>query len=154
MEKEINSRVYEISYLIVPSVSEEDLGKEVTILKDAITSAGGAFIAEEFPKFMELAYQMERTIQNKKQKFNNGYFGWFKFDLPQDAALALDVAFDTNVNIIRHLFIKTVRENTLVGKRVVREVKKKVEHTDAPLVAKEESTPEEIDKQIDALVTE
>jgi len=82
--KESIGTVYEISYLFVPNIAEENLPAKVTAIKDLVTERGGVFISEDHPRFMELAYQMDRTIANKKEKFTKAYFGWIKFELSPD----------------------------------------------------------------------
>ena len=55
--EEVESRldVYEVGYLLVPTIAEENVGGEVTTLKDNLSSNGASFISEEFPKFIDLA---------------------------------------------------------------------------------------------------
>lgn len=66
--EEVESRldIYEVGYLLVPTIAEENVGGEVTTLKDNLSSNGASFISEEFPKFIDLAYEMSRlTTRNK-----------------------------------------------------------------------------------------
>lgn len=74
-EKEVRLSVYEVGYLMLPTIAEENLGEEVTVFKDMFIEKGAVFISDEYPKLMELAYEMTRSINNKKQKFSYGYFG-------------------------------------------------------------------------------
>jgi ribosomal protein S6 len=101
---------------------------------------------------LELAYEMSRSILNKKQKFSYGYFGWVKFDCDTEQANIIKESLDKNEKLIRYLMIKTVRENTMSTKRVYGKQdssKRKFSQK------KEEQAPineEVIDKEIDALV--
>ncbi len=154
MEKEPKMQVYEVGYIVVPTVAEELLGGEVTALKDMLTSNGASFIADEYPKMMELAYEMSRAIANKKQKFTNGYFGWVKFEMSREGIVAAKAELDKNESVIRFLITKTVRESTMSPKRTYTKegVKRKVAtKSDEPAEAINEET---IDKDIDALVLE
>ena len=154
MEKEPKMQVYEVGYIVVPTVAEELLGGEVTALKDMLTSNGASFIADEYPKMMELAYEMSRAIANKKQKFTNGYFGWVKFEMSREGIVAAKAELDKNESVIRLLIIKNVRESTMSPKRTYTKegVKRKVAtKSDEPAEAINEET---IDKDIDALVLE
>ena len=154
-EKEISSGVYEVGYLIVPTVAEENLGAEVAELKDFLTASGAVFISEDFTRMIELAYEMSRSINNKKQKFSYGYFGWVKFECSASQAKEIKEALDKNEKIIRYLFIKTVRESTMSPKRSFN----RQEMNRKRVVNKEEVVPEKIDeevidKEIEALVAE
>ncbi len=150
-EKEVRTGVYEIGYLMVPSIAEENLGGEVTAFKDILSEHGVTFISDEYPKMIELAYEMSRSIANKKQKFSYGYFGWVKFECTPEVAHTLKNLLEKNEKIIRYLLIKTVRESTLSAKRAYG--KEGSKRRQAPKT--EESLPineEVIDKEIDALV--
>ena len=152
-EKEIRLGVYEVGYHMLPTIAEENLGGEVTLFKDMFTENGATFISDEYPKLIELAYEMSRSIENKKQKFSYGYFGWVKFECTTDQAQAIKASLDKNEKLIRFLMIKTVRENTMSVKR---SYSKDSSRSRRPAQkSKEESAPineETIDKEIDALV--
>jgi ribosomal protein S6 len=144
--------IYEVGYIMVPTIVEENLGGEVTMFKDVFTEHGATFISDEYPKMIELAYEMSRSIANKKQKFSYGYFGWVKFECTTDQAKVIKDLLDKNEKLVRYLMIKTVRESTMSSKRPYGK----------PEGAKRRSTPraeetgpineEVIDKEIDALV--
>lgn len=152
-EKEIRLGVYEVGYHMLPTIAEENLGGEVTLFKDMFTENGATFISDEYPKLIELAYEMSRSILNKKQKFSYGYFGWVKFECTTDQAKSIKDMLDKNEKLIRFLMIKTVRENTMSIKR---SYNKDSGRNRRPVQkSKEELTPineETIDKEIDALV--
>lgn len=151
-EKETRLSVYEVGYIMVPTIAEESLGEEVTLFKDMFTENGAVFISDEYPKLIELAYEMTRSINNKKQKFSYGYFGWVKFECSTSQAKIIKDILDKNEKLVRYLMIKTVRENTMSVKRsygkqegIKRRSVQKIEET-API------NEEVIDKEIDALV--
>jgi ribosomal protein S6 len=151
-DKEIRLSVYEVGYLMLPTIAEENLGGEVTSFKDTLIEKGVTFISDEYPKLIELAYEMSRSILNKKQKFSYGYFGWVKFECNTDQAKAVKNFLDTNEKLIRFLMIKTVRENTMSVKRSYsKQDSSRRQHTQK---VKEEApiNEETIDKEIDALV--
>ncbi len=152
-EKETINKVYEVGYIMVPTIAEEDLGAEVTSFKDSFLSAGAVFISDEYPKMLELSYEMSRSINNKKQKFSYGYFGWVKFDCTTLQAKVIKDALDKNEKIIRYLLIKTIRESTLSPRRPFARQEGGKRRT---IVKKEkviEKIDEEvIDKEIEALV--
>jgi len=151
-EKEVRLSVYEVGYLMLPTIAEESLGGEVTLFKDMFTENGAVFISDEYPKLIELAYEMSRSIENKKQKFSYGYFGWVKFECTTDQIKAIKNILDKNEKLIRFLMIKTVRENTMSVKR---SYSKQDGAKRRPVTKTKDAEPineEVIDKEIDALV--
>ena len=150
--EEVKNSVYEVGYIIVPTIAEENLGGEVTVFKDMLLEQGAVFISDEHPKMMELAYEMSRSIANKKQKFSYGYFGWVKFECTTSQAKVIKDMLDKNEKLVRYLMIKTVRENTMSSKRPYGKTDG-VKRRSTPKA--EEAGPineETIDKEIDALV--
>ncbi len=117
LENDKALRVYEFSYLLVPSIPEEALEKKVDSMKEKILAQGGELVSEEAPKFITLAYEMSRTISNKKTPFINAYFGWMKFETTPEVGESLTAMFERDEEIVRFLAIKTVRENTLAPKK-------------------------------------
>jgi ribosomal protein S6 len=75
------------------------------------------FIAEESPYLREIAYEMCKVINNKNHYFNEGYFGWVKFEIDPSTVPALHAELELDPNIIRSLITVTVRENTVYTKR-------------------------------------
>jgi ribosomal protein S6 len=153
-ETDAKSSIYEVGYIMVPSIPDENLGGEVTNLKDSLSDMGATFISDEYPKMLELAYEMTRSIANKKQKFSYGYFGWVKFECSTINGKIIKDALDKNEKLVRYLMIKTVRGNTMSTKRAYGN-KDGFKRRSTPRV--EESLPineETIDKEIEALVVE
>ena len=147
-------RVYEVGYLLVPTIPEEDMPVIYGNLKEFVSSMGGNPIADEMPKMIPLAYTMTKVVNNARGKFNTAYFGWMKFTMGAEAVLELKKKLDLDPNIIRFLVLKTVAENTIAAKRFMRADL----HSRRPRAQRSEdgaATPinkEEIDKEIDALV--
>lgn len=147
--------VYEVGYLFVPTVSEEEVAGLYGNLKELILNSGGEIVSDEMPKMINLAYEMLKVVQNVRSKFNTGYFGWVKFEMDTQKVLELKKKLDLDPLILRFLILKTVKENTIAAKRFVFKdsVRRKV-----PGVKKEdgevvEINKEEIDKEIDAMVS-
>ncbi len=154
---EKNTQVYELGYLFVPTIEEDRVAEVYSNLKDVIVSLGGEMIADEMPKPIGLAYTMVKVIANVPNKFNNAYFGWVKFDMDKANIAKLKAKLDLDVNVIRFLITKTVRENTMATKRYMpRDMARR-----KPFTAKKEGesevpveiNKEEIDKEIDALAS-
>ncbi len=156
-EKDIDSRIYEVGYLFMPTISEEKLPASYGNLKELVSSLGGNIISDDMPKMINLAYPMFKTLKNINTKFDSAYFGWVKFFMDPEKILELKKKLELDLNIIRFLIIKTVKENTIAAKRFI--------HRDAirrkpPMFKKEEAgeaveiNKEEVDKQIEALIAE
>lgn len=153
--KEVISRVYEIGFHIVPSVSQEDVPREFGNVKAVIEKHGGIFISEEMPKLRSLAYPMFKIVGTKKEKCNEAYFGWVKFDATSDAIDKIKLEVEKLDTILRVLTIETVRESTFVQPRLASkrpESDKKPESSEE--VTTEEVSTEAIDESIDKLVIE
>jgi ribosomal protein S6 len=151
MTKEIvktEGTVYEVGYHIVPAVSPEKLPAEVDAIKAVLGGVGATVISEEFPKLRNLAYQMIKAIGPARHRYDSAYFGWIKFEVKPEAALEIKKALDGNEKILRYILIKTVRENTLYGAKILGEEKKEA----AAKEEAKEAAPEDLDKSIEKLV--
>lgn len=151
-----NSRVYELGYLLVPTISEEDVPVTYGNLKELVASFGGIVISDEMPKMIPLAYSMVKVVSNVRNKYNNAYFGWVKFTMDSDKVLELKKKLDLDPLIVRFLILKTVKENTIAAKRFVgREGSHRRMPSTHKAVEGEEAVPinkEEIDKEIEAMI--
>jgi len=153
--EEANSKVYELGYVLVPTIKEEDVPISYGNIKELIASLDGEIVADEMPKVLNLAYSMIKVISNVRTKFNTGYFGWIKFSMSPSNVLELKKRLDLDLNLIRFLIINTVKENTIATKRFVRGEIYKKPTTKKSSKDDAEALPinkEEIDKEIDALI--
>lgn len=152
--EDANSKVYELGYLLVPTIPGEDVPAVYGNLKELVLSLGGVAISDEMPKMIPLAYAILKVAANVRDKFNTAYFGWSKFTMNSDKILKLKERLDLDPKLIRFLLLKTVKENTIAAKRFVRgEMHKR------PMMRKNGDAgtavpinKEEIDKEIDALI--
>lgn len=154
MSEEKSFKVYELGYLLAPTIPADDISVNYGNLKELVISLGGEIISDEMPKMTALAYSMSKVIFNIRSKFSTAYFGWIKFTMSASKVLELKKILDLDPNIIRFLVLKTVKENTIAARRFTRgemykkpTMKKSSEHKNATPIDKEE-----IDKEIDALV--
>jgi ribosomal protein S6 len=147
-------KIYEIGFHIVPTVPEDGLGARVTAIRDVIEGNGGHVIADEYPKHIELSYPMSKVVANKRSLYHTAYFGSIKFDVDPAKAKAIELAVKTDDAVLRFIMVKTVRENTMVPKKVLQQ--KRNEETAPKVEEKVEEKPalsaEELDKTIDELV--
>jgi ribosomal protein S6 len=157
--KEDRMQVYEIGYMLVSSIPEEKVADEVASLKEILSKKGAEFIGEEAPELRTLAYQMIKKIGPTNHRFDKGYFGWFKFELPAKEIEGIKKTFDANVNMLRMLVVNTIKENTYLGKKSpVPMPEASLETVSEVVIEPVLETPvisaEEIDKGIDAMVKE
>lgn len=158
-EIDAKMQVYEVGYLLVPTLAEDEVPGVYGTLKDTISTFGGELISDEMPKMIELAYQMVKVVQNVRSKFDNAYFGWVKFEMDSQKVLELKKKLDLDPLMLRFLILKTVKENTIATKKfALKDAPKR-----KPFSAKKEGeemaevveiNKEEIDKEIDAMVAD
>ncbi|MBU1046790.1 30S ribosomal protein S6 [Patescibacteria group bacterium] len=113
--------VYEIGYLLLPSISEEDVLTEVANVKAILEKKGASFLSGDEPKLINLAYPISKMFGADKQIFEKAYFAWIKFEVEVEKVVALKTELDKYENIMRFLLIKTIKKDTLVS-----EVKKPI----------------------------
>ncbi|MDB5259809.1 MAG: Ribosomal protein [Candidatus Nomurabacteria bacterium] len=113
----VDSRVYEISYIFDNKIDENKALEKADAIKQSIATLGGSFISEEAPYMRELAYEMIRVVNNINVRFNEGYFGWIKFELDGEKVKELEKSIKLDEEVVRYLVVKTVRENTVYTKR-------------------------------------
>lgn len=151
------STIYEVSYLLLLSLAQEELSLKAESLKQTLTRLGGAVISDENPVLVNLAYPITKIVQTIRHKVTMGYFGWIKFEISGEALLAVKKALDADDLILRYLIIKTVRENTLLNGKMTLKKEEKMKREDEEIVDEipevvKETAPEELDKSIDDLV--
>ncbi len=161
---DIRVNVYEVGYLLVSSIPEEQVPTEVDAIRTIITKAGASIITEEAPHLTSLAYTMrKKMVSGAYHKYDKAHFGWIKFEVSADQIENIKKEIEIHPTVLRTLMISTVKENTFLGKRAailaeeLSTVVKKAD-TDAPVEAEKAVVPpasiEDMDKSIDALVKE
>ncbi len=113
----VDSRVYEVSFIFDNKLDEGSALEKSNAIKQSIATLGGSFISEEAPYMRELAYEMTRVVNNVNVHFNEGYFGWIKFELDGSNVKELEKGLKLDEQIVRYLVVATVRENTVFTKR-------------------------------------
>jgi ribosomal protein S6 len=111
-ETTVDSRVYEISFIFDNRLDESAALEKSNALKGSIAALGGSFISEEAPYMRELAYEMIRVVNNVNVRFNEGYFGWIKFNLTPSKVVEFEKAIKLDEQVVRYLVVTTVAENT------------------------------------------
>ncbi len=148
--------IYEVGYLILPTVGEDALAPEVSKLKETLSDASAKVIGDEYPALINLQYEMTKRIDTKNVRFDQAYFGWIKFETEGESIEKIKKQLDLNKVLLRYIIISTVRENTLHAKKSVA-VMLSTKSAKVIAPAKEEVLPldeEAVDQEIDRLVDE
>lgn len=116
------NKVYEIAFLFVPNMSDDEAMKKADEVKALIESFKGEVIANGDPAMIDLAYEMRIAIENKYYKFQKGFFGWIKFSLDSSETKDLEKKLKNLAGVLRFMLIETVRENTVSSKKHLSEV--------------------------------
>jgi ribosomal protein S6 len=106
------SRIYEVGYVLTPSLKEDELERVVGGVRKVAEKHGGNFIAEGAPTMTRLAYAMESREGGKRFSHDRGYFGWLKFEADAAVAKALEAFLKEEKNVVRSVVFRTVREDT------------------------------------------
>ncbi|HWB33969.1 MAG TPA: 30S ribosomal protein S6 [Candidatus Paceibacterota bacterium] len=150
--------IYEVAFHVLPTVEEAKVGDVVEKIRTQLASMKAEVLAEQFPAKMSLAYTIERANAGKREKYNEGYFGWIKFAVDEREGIpALSEMLRADREILRHLIVETVREDMSGPRRAVfssnrlegETIKKPTSAPEAPAQVSEE----DLNKSIDALVS-
>ncbi len=104
--------VYEIGYLVLPSIDEEKVSEVTEAIKAAIKKEGGDILDGEEAEMMDLAYTMTKTIGASRYVVNEAYIGWLKFEAEPSKVLRVKAGVEKMGEILRLLLIKTPKETT------------------------------------------
>jgi len=106
-----NSNVYEVGYLLAPTLPEDEVADTESALHEQITAAGGSIVAHETPEMRELSYEIEIKDESGTQAFDHGQFGWVQFSLNSVDLDDVESAFIKDDEVIRHLLVTVDPEN-------------------------------------------
>ena len=149
--REAEGRIYEVGYLLVPSLSPESVSKESNKIRELVKKHGGVIVTDEEPKLRELSYPIEKVVTHKKEIFTSAYFGWIKFEMEGENVIALEKELQKEETILRFLLISTVRENTIAARRPIVRTGETARRREPKGV---QMSDEEIEKTIAELVKE
>lgn len=102
--------VYELGYLILPSIAEENVSDVVNTIKGIVSKAGGEEIGSEDPIRFDLAYTMSKVVGARKYVVNDAYIGWVKFECEPSCVVEINDAVKKLDEVLRHLLIKAPRD--------------------------------------------
>lgn len=105
-------QTYEVGYLILPSIPEENLLGVLDSIKAVISKAGGTELDSEAPFKYDLAYAMSKTVGASRYVVNNAYLGWLKFEAEASKAPEVKAGLEKINELLRFILIKAPRETT------------------------------------------
>ena len=119
-------QVYELGYLILPSIPEDGIPSVTAKIKALIEKVGAKEIDGEEPMKTDLAYSMTKTVGASRYVVNDAYIGWTKFELDPSEALNLKASIEKVDEVLRFLLIKAPKESnfTFAKARALMEEKK------------------------------
>ncbi len=153
----MESKAYEIGYLLSPLVLEEAILAMVDeLVRTPVEKAGGTVTGTTPPKRQALAYQIGKAINHKRTNYREAYFGAVRFDAAPETLAAIKKDLDLAENILRYIMINLPRRAELpAAKRPLGARRAKAPTADKTVKgAKPEITKEEIDKEIEGLLTQ
>jgi ribosomal protein S6 len=120
--------IYEIGYLILPSIPEDKLPDLTSSIREVITKEDGVEIDAEEPFKQPLAYSMSKTIGASRYVLTDAYLGWIKFEAQPAKVLAIKTSIEKMGEILRFLIVKAPRKTTFTFAKAkeAREAKQEV----------------------------
>ncbi len=152
--EDVPTNVYEVGFHVVSSVPEEEVGARVAHVHDVIEKYGGVIISEEFPRALDLAYPMVKVVNNQRKTYTSAYFGWVKFEGPTSSPVEVKKEFDADDKILRFIIIKTVKENTLMPKKLIAQAGKQDDREERTARKEEKEKPAMTDAELDKTIDE
>ena len=141
MTNKEETQVYELGYLILPSIPEDNLPEVVGKIKAAIAASNGVEIDGEEPFKHALSYSMSKTVGASRYVVSDAYIGWVKFELEPEKALEVKTAIDQTEEVLRSLLIKAPRESAFTFAKAQAALVEKEREAEAPVVAEEVAEP-------------
>ncbi len=105
-------QVYELGYLVLPSIPEADLSAVVSNIQKIIKKEGAKELDSEAPELIDLAYTMSKVVGARKYLADEAYIGWVKFESEPEIAPKVKTAVEAMQEVLRLLLVKAPRETT------------------------------------------
>lgn len=131
MNKETGAQVYELGYLLLPSIAEEAISGIEAKLKALIAKVGGTELVSEVPEHIDLAYTMTKTVGGSRYVVNEAYIGWVKFEAFPEQVEGLRAEVANMEEVLRSLLVKAPRETTFTFAKARAAIAEKIEAEEA-----------------------
>ena len=109
-----NTDIYEVGFLLAPTITEDQTTAIVNDMHEQITDAGGDIVASQSPEMRDLSYEIEVKDEGEKRQYTRGQFGWVQFKLKPEQVDDVEKIFITSDDVIRHLLV-TVDEDAVTA---------------------------------------
>lgn len=105
------AEVYELGFLVLPSIALEDLSNVTQKIEALIEKNGGEKIDGEEPMKIDLSYPMTKIVGASRYVVNDAYIGWIKFEAESAGVPAIKAGVEKMDELVRSLLIKAPRES-------------------------------------------
>lgn len=149
------TNLYELGYLLVPTLAEESLVDEVNKIRSYLEKDGGLIISDGHPEMKKLAYEIaERGVASKKAKFSDAFFGWLRFQTSAESIHEIKDDLEKDAKVLRFLIIKPSKDNPVLRSAVasVAPMSSVTKDISVKREKKKVMTEEELDQEIDQLL--
>lgn len=126
---------YEITYLIIPSLTAKEAEDYHKKIKEAIEKTGGVLGKEQIPTRRELAYPVEKNTE--------GYLASIDFDINKEKVVQVKEKIKEEKDVLRYLLIEKQSLKKLEERRPPRKKKS---------LKPEKARLKEIDEKIDEIL--
>ena len=140
--------VYEVAFHIDPNLSDTKVRTVYDDVHKLIESKATALIAESDPTRMTLAYTISHTQEGQKKEYNTSFFAWIAYEGHPENQKEIVDSVQEKEEIIRHLCIKTTKEEALFAQE--REHERKMLKQNAQK-EKEEVPADDLDNAVESV---
>ena len=141
-----DNKIYEINYLMTPLIPEDKVAEEMAVFRKIIEDNNGFVVGEDQPKMQRLSYAIK--------KFDNAYYGWFKFSVGTEFVDNIKSNFNKNEKVLRALVTEAGKENVAQFAPRHSVVAPKSEGAALEKAEKVGIKPEQIDEKLEEILKE
>ena len=128
---------YELTYLILPSLNQEEAGLLCGKVNDFVQESQGLVFNSLLPKKIPLAYPIKKET--------SAWLETVSFSLDKSATAAVDKRLKESKEILRYLFLKKEKERKIV-------LRQRLAKPAAPASLPDKAELEEIDKKLEEIL--
>ena len=117
MASKMTQKVYEVSFHLLPTLSEEEAGSVFSSVESLISS-DGEVLDTVSPELMDLAYPVRHSVRQEDGSYArhiSSYFCSVKFRSPPSFVVSLQKYLQDDNSALRFLVVETVAEDTRIG---------------------------------------
>ena len=141
--------VYELGYLVLPSIAEDKLSDAVDAIKGILKKVGAKELDSEDPIHTDLAYTMSKTVGARKYVVDEAYIGWVKFEAEAGLIKEIDEAVKKLEEVLRFLIIKTTKETHFSFAEAIKAREEKERALEEAARVAEEAKAEPVEKVVE-----